>query len=447
MRGLLKARTLAAAVALLAVGCVTLIAFSAHTGGGRAELVYKQMSMQETIAAAKKLQRNHAVSDGLTMSAYTAQPKIQSKHAHHRAATKAVASVADAQAAAPAAPPRPADYARGLVVEPGHTQWDSVPAAAAKSYSSADGGGMKSYSSADAEGFAEREKKAASDSDKEATSATKRVAAQPRPADYARGLVVEPGHTQWDRVPAAVAPSQISSAAAQAQMYNNDQGVKVVTGTEGDDVASGVGGSVGGQEWVRQRQTRIAAARVSTEGPDAPAAHQKAPAAHQKAKTIAKQHPHTSQTPRRRAPAASRAAPVAPQQAPGTGPFSNFAVDTRPRNYDSNYDHDAGVKQVEGTQGDGVASGMGGGIDGAKWVAARKSRIEGQGGVESPRPFGPEEVGANTLKGEVAYPGDQAAFFNRMQPTSEDIARNVGTNIVFHSVKNEGGIPDSAFGN
>ena len=27
----------------------------------------------------------------------------------------------------------------------------------------------------------------------------------------------------------------------------------------------------------------------------------------------------------------------------------------------------------------------------------------------------------------------------------QDIARNVGTNIVFHSVKNEGGIPDSAF--
>ena len=366
MRGLSKARRLAAAVAMLAVGCVALIAFSARAGGGRAELVYKQMSMQEAIAAAKKLQRNNAVSDSLTVSAYTAQPKIQSKHAHHRAEAKAVASAADAQAAAPA-----------------------------------------------------------------------------RPADYARGLVVEPGHTQWDRMPAAVAPSQISSAAAKAQMYDNDQGVKVVTGTEGDDVASGVGGSVGGQEWVRQRQARIAAARLRTEGHDAPAAHQKAPAAHQKGKNIAKQHPHTSQTPRRRAPAASSAAPVAPQQAPGTGPFSNFAVDARPLNYDINYDNDAGVKQVEGTQGDGVASGMGGGIDGAKWVAARKSRIEGQGGVESP--FGPEEVGANTLKGEVAYPGDQSAFFNRMQPTSEDIARNVGTNIVFHSVKNEGGIPDSAF--
>jgi hypothetical protein len=440
MRGLSKARRLAAAVAMLAVGCVALIAFSARAGGGRAELVYKQMSMQEAIAAAKKLQRNNAVSDSLTVSAYTAQPKIQSKHAHHRAEAKAVASAADAQAAAPA---RPADYARGLVVEPGHTQWDSVPAASAQSYSSADGGGMKSYSSADAVGFAEMEKKVTSETDKEATSAIKRVAAQPRPADYARGLVVEPGHTQWDRMPAAVAPSQISSAAAKAQMYDNDQGVKVVTGTEGDDVASGVGGSVGGQEWVRQRQARIAAARLRTEGHDAPAAHQKAPAAHQKGKNIAKQHPHTSQTPRRRAPAASRAAPVAPQQAPGTGPFSNFAVDARPLNYDINYDNDAGVKQVEGTQGDGVASGMGGGIDGAKWVAARKSRIEGQGGVESP--FGPEEVGANTLKGEVAYPGDQSAFFNRMQPTSEDIARNVGTNIVFHSVKNEGGIPDSAF--
>lgn len=431
--------SLAAAIALLAVGCVTLITFSAHAGGSRVELVYRQMSMKETIAAAKKLQRTNAVSDGLTMSAYSAQPKIQSKHAHHRAASNAGEIAAESQAAAPSALARPS-------FQPGHTQWDSMPAAAAKSYSSANGGGMKSYSSADAESFAEMEEKATSEKDNEVRSETKRVAALPRPANYARGLVVEPGHTDWDRVPDSMATSQISSAAAKAQMYNNDQGVKVVTGTEGDDVASGMGGSVGGQQWVRQRQRRIAVARMRTEGEDASAAHQKAPAAHQKAKNIAKQHPHTSRTPGRRSPAARRrAAPVAPQQAPGVSPFSNFAVDARPRNYDSNYDNDAGVKQVEGTQGDGVASGMGGGIDGAKWVAARKSRIEGQGGVESP--FGPQESGANTLKGEVAYPGDQSAFLERMQPTSEDIARNVGTNIVFHSVKNEGGIPDSAFSN
>jgi len=416
MRGPRLPTRVAAAAALLAVGCLALLAITVRgrAGVGRAELVHKAMSMQEAIAAAKKLQRAHAVT-----SAYSPQPKIQSKHAQHRAAAAAAAAAADASAPAPApaAGRHVTDMTANQVADGTDVVFHDFNA--------------KAYSSADAEGFAEMKKDSSSEATRAAAPPQTRSSTAPRPKDYARGLIVEPGHTQWDRVPAAAAPeaartrvrapssstpSQIPSAAAQAQIYNNDQGVKVVTGTEGDDVASGMGGSVGGQEWVRQRQARIAAARGHTAGEEAPAAHQKA-------KNIAKQHPHRQQTPRRRAPAASRAAPGA---------------HVHPRNFDNNFDNDAGVKQVQGTEGDNVASGMGGGIDGAKWVAARKSRIAQQGGVQSP--IGPDDAGANTLQGEVAYPGDQSVPSGRHEPTAEDIARVVGTNIVFHDIKNEGGI-------
>ena len=50
-------------------------------------------------------------------------------------------------------------------------------------------------------------------------------------------------------------------------------------------------------------------------------------------------------------------------------------------------------------------------------------------------------AGANTYNGEVAYPADQGeAVKGARRVTSEDIERTVGTNIVFHNIKNEGGI-------
>lgn len=79
--------------------------------------------------------------------------------------------------------------------------------------------------------------------------------------------------------------------------------------------------------------------------------------------------------------------------------------------------------QVKGTEGDNVASGMGGGIDGASWVKARKERIAREGGVESP--IGAQVAGANTYKGEVAYPDDQGVGNSvKRDPTTQYPARN-----------------------
>jgi len=149
------AQVSAISVTLLVLTCVTLIAVRGRAGAsGRVDL--KQMTMAETIAAAKKIQIAHAVT-----SAYAPKPRIQQKHKAHRAAAPA-----------------------------------------------------ESYATSDADAVADMQ-----------TGAGSNV---PVPADYARGLIVP-------------------AAGAQAQMYNNDQNVKVVTGIEGDDVASGIGGGVGGQ--------------------------------------------------------------------------------------------------------------------------------------------------------------------------------------------------------
>jgi len=215
----------------------------------------------------------------------------------------------------------------------------------------------------------------------------------PRPADYARGLIVQPGHTEDQiynsiaaprednriarsaarfRAPSS-APSQISSIAAQDQIYNNDANVKVVQGTEGDNVASGIGGGIGGQEWVRARQSRIA---HEQEGEDEDKKAQTS-SKYRKSSSIAAHHPKPA-TRKRNAPAAVHNTAgnffnnmAAPMVDPRTLAPSAAARGSRGK-YDGIYNNDAGVKVVEGTEGDGVASGIGGGIDGRKWVAARK---------------------------------------------------------------------------
>jgi len=409
-----------ALAAALSLSCVALLLGVGSWGRGGARpvaMAYKQMSMQEAIAAAKKIQQRHEVT-----SAYQPKPRIQAKHKQHRAAAAAAA----AAVAAPSAT-APGKHVTAMTADEVADGTDVV-------FHDFD---AEAYSSADARDIAKMER-AESKAAVPKTSASKAPAARshvPVPADYARGLIVQPAHTDVNGFPTAAAaaehtkdyaspvgrpaagrsrraspltPSSISSAAAQSQIYNNDDGVKVVTGIEGDNVASGVGGGVGGQEWVRARKARIAAAHGEEPPRTEGAASHSAPPRAQVA---------------RKAPRRSRVHRAAAQQAP--------------KAFDTNYDNDANVKVVEGTEGDDVASGMGGGIDGAAWVAARKARIAREGGVQSP--IG--AAGANTYNGEVAYPADQGeAVKGARRVTSEDIERTVGTNIVFHNIKNEGGI-------
>jgi hypothetical protein len=55
----------------------------------------------------------------------------------------------------------------------------------------------------------------------------------------------------------------VQDRGSHSSNYDNDARVAEVEGTEGDDVASGIGASVGGQEWVRSRKARISSDRVS----------------------------------------------------------------------------------------------------------------------------------------------------------------------------------------
>jgi len=429
MREDAKKRAGLALATALSLACVAALLGVASWGRGGARpvaMAYKQMSMQEAIAAAKHIQQRREVT-----SAYQPKPKIQAKHKQHRAAAAAAAATAAAAPGTAAVAAAPGKHVTDMTADEVADGTDVV-------FHDFD---AKAYSSDDARETAKMVRVESKTAMPKA-AASKAPAARshvPVPADYARGLIVQPAHTDVNGFPTAAAvadhakesaaragaaasrstagrsrraspstPSSISSAAAQSQIYNNDDGVKVVTGTEGDNVASGVGGGVGGQEWVRARKARIAAAH-GEEPPRAEggAAHAAPPRA---------QGAHT-------APRSSQARRAVPQKAPKV--------------FDTNYDNDANVKVVDGTEGDNVASGMGGGIDGASWVAARKARIAGEGGVQSP--IGP--AGANSYKGEVAYPADQGEpVKGARRVTSEDIERTVGTNIVFHNIKNEGGI-------
>ena len=317
------------------------------------ELMYKQMTPQEAMEAAKALQRTRAVH-----SPYEAEEKaaaqaraakttnIRAKHAQHRTSSKA--AIKGSPVVAPAAV----------------HQVDAAPAVVHKV-------------------------------DSEAPEAQPSAVARPdvpRPADYARGLIVQPGHTE-DQIynsiaapreenriaPSATrsratssAPSQISSIAAQDQIYNNDANVKVVQGTEGDNVASGIGGGIGGQEWVRARQARIA----HEQGGEDEDKKAQTSSKYRKSRSIAAHHPKPA-TRKLNAPAVHNTAGnffnnmAAPMVDPRTLAPSAAARGSHGK-FDGIYNNDAGVKVVEGTEGDGVASGIGGGIDGRKWVAARK---------------------------------------------------------------------------
>lgn len=394
-------------------------------------IAYKRMAMTEAIAAAKKIQQRHEVT-----SAYQPKPKIQTKHAQHRASvTRAPAISAPAPAPAAVAPAPVGKHVTAMTADEVSDGTDVVfHDFDAKAYSSADAREIESM---------EQEEKNA-----QQPAAARRNRPVPRshvpvPADYARGLIVQPAHTDVNGFATAAAtaehakvygsstgsaaarsrrsspstPSSISSAAAKAQIYNNDEGIKVVTGTEGDNVASGVGGGVGGQQWVRTRQARIAAARGEAETQGRKSTEQTTKRATGNSRKVS---PHSK---------TRRAAPHKSQKGRAS----------HPRNLDANFDNDANVKVVDGTEGDNVASGMGGSIDGASWVAARKERIAREGGVQSP--IGSQDQGANTYKGETAYPGDQGRdVAGARRLTAEDVERTVGTNIVFHNIKNEGGI-------
>ena len=421
--------------AALALTCAALLASVSRRDVRPVAMTYKQLTMSEAIAAAKKIQATREVT-----SAYQPKPKIQAKHRQHRAAASAPAP--DTVAPAPVGK-HITDMTADQIADGTDVVFHDFNA--------------KAYSSADAREV-ERMEQEEKDVRAPATAARAPVAPAPArphvpvPADYARGLIVQPAHTDVNGFATAAAaaehakaygsssagaparsrrasspsvPSSISSAAAKAQIYNNDDGVKVVTGTEGDNVASGVGGGVGGQEWVRARQARIAAARGGSEDEEAAGSSKLPRASRGSAHKASPPRPHSKA--RHAAPHHKKPKSRAPRVAP--------------RHFDANFDNDANVKVVDGTEGDNVASGMGGGIDGAAWVAARQVRIAREGGVQSP-----VYAGANTYKGEVAYPGDQgqevegARAEGARRPTQEDIERTVGTNIVFHNIKNEGGI-------
>ena len=233
------------AAVLVGVGCVALLAVAnLSRSTDRVEMLHKQMTMQQAIDAAKKIQRSHAV----TSAFYAPKPKIQIKHKKHRAETVAATTVANpAAASAPAYPAgkHVTDMTANQVADGTDVVFHDFNAQA--------------YSTADAEDLDTMEKEETRQADQAATrkAAPAAVARSdvPRPADYARGLIVQPAHTEWEQGSAAAAPNhkptaaarsapesssaqtQIPSAEAQGQIYNNDQGVEVVTGTEGDDVA------------------------------------------------------------------------------------------------------------------------------------------------------------------------------------------------------------------
>ena len=140
-------------------------------------------------------------------------------------------------------------------------------------------------------------------------------------AKMAAELQTVRGRQQVPRGRGRALDTEEKKMAAEAHIYDADANIKVVDGTGGDDVASGIGAGVG-DTWVTARKARIAA--------DAP---------------VPTAPPGANGVPRARRVKNVAASALPPRR--GGLQHPRF------------FNNDVNVKVVAGTEGDGVASGLG----------------------------------------------------------------------------------------